>query len=138
MRCFRLSVTIAAALLSRSAWANTYDCRWYTFDAGGGDSTGGAFRVLGTIGQPDAGKLTGGTYTLEGGFWVSLPASPPCNGFSPCDTNCDGSLNGFDIAGFADALHGAGSACSPCNSDANGDGSVNGFDIGPFVECLGG
>lgn len=54
----------------------------------------------------------------------------------PCDTNCDGSVNGQDIQGFIAALGGNPSPCSPCNSDTNGDGSVNGFDIVGFVECL--
>ncbi len=56
-----------------------------------------------------------------------------CN---PCDTNCDGSVNGQDITGFIAALGGNPSGCSPCNSDANGDGSVNGQDIDAFINCL--
>jgi hypothetical protein len=37
--------------------------------------------VSGTIGQPDAGTLSGGSFTLEGGFWavvseVVVPGSP--------------------------------------------------------------
>ncbi len=57
-------------------------------------------------------------------------------GCEPCDTNCDGSINGQDIAGFIDALSGNPSPCSACNSDANGDGSINGQDIGAFIACL--
>lgn len=57
-------------------------------------------------------------------------------GCRPCDTNCDGSVNALDIAGFADALNGSPSPCSPCIADANYDGSINGLDIAPFVACL--
>jgi hypothetical protein len=37
--------------------------------------------VSGTIGQPDAGQMSGGHYTLEGGFWsiiaaVQTPGAP--------------------------------------------------------------
>jgi len=39
---------------------------------GGGISLGGPYALSGTIGQPAAGKLTGGTYTLKGGFWSSV------------------------------------------------------------------
>lgn len=48
-----------------------YDLSWNTIDGGGGTSTGGAYTLSGTIGQPDAGTLSspGGTYTLNGGFW---------------------------------------------------------------------
>jgi hypothetical protein len=42
---------------------------WHTVDGGGGVSQGGTFTVRGTIGQPDAGALTGDGYTLSGGFW---------------------------------------------------------------------
>lgn len=33
-----------------------------------GDS-GGAYTLGGTLGQPDAGLMTGGDYALGGGFW---------------------------------------------------------------------
>ena len=46
-----------------------------------GASTGGVFTVSGTIGQPDAGTMSGGNYTLQGGFWgiiaaVQTPGAP--------------------------------------------------------------
>ncbi|MCG3128636.1 MAG: hypothetical protein CHACPFDD_03525 [Phycisphaerae bacterium] len=56
----------------------------------------------------------------------------------PCDTNCDGSVNGFDVDDMVALLSGSGSPCSPCAGDANADGSVNGFDVDPFVACLSG
>lgn len=54
---------------------------WFTIDGGGGTSTGGVYAISGTIGQPDAGAMSGGNYTLEGGFWgviaaVQMPGSP--------------------------------------------------------------
>lgn len=57
-----------------------------------------------------------------------------CN---PCDANCDGSINGFDVDGFIAALGGAPDPCSACAGDVNDDGTVNGQDIGGFIECLG-
>lgn len=42
---------------------------WWTADGGGGTSEGGPFRLSGTIGQADAGQVSGGTYQLTGGFW---------------------------------------------------------------------
>ncbi|MCG3127722.1 MAG: hypothetical protein CHACPFDD_02592 [Phycisphaerae bacterium] len=56
----------------------------------------------------------------------------------PCDVNCDGSINGFDVDPMVVLLSGGGTPCSPCAGDANGDGSVNGFDVDPFVDMLGG
>jgi hypothetical protein len=43
-------------------------------DGGGGTSTGGVYTVSGTIGQPDAGAMGGGNFTLEGGFWGTIAA----------------------------------------------------------------
>jgi len=42
---------------------------------GGGHtfSTGGAYSLGGTIGQPDAGLLAGPGYRLSGGFWTGGP-----------------------------------------------------------------
>src|SRR5690606_5636596 len=47
----------------------------------GGTSTGGVYSVSGTIGQPDAGTMSGGNFTLNGGFWgiiaaVQTPGAP--------------------------------------------------------------
>jgi hypothetical protein len=58
-----------------------YSLAWSTVDGGGGTSTGGVYSVTGTIGQPDAGRMSGGSYTLEGGFWgvvaaVQTPGAP--------------------------------------------------------------
>jgi hypothetical protein len=46
---------------------------WFTLDGGGGGrSTGSVFAVRGTIGQPDAGRLSNGTSAIGGGFWSGL------------------------------------------------------------------
>jgi hypothetical protein len=47
-----------------------YDVSWWTVDGGGGESAGGDYALAGTVGQPDAITLTGGDYTLVGGFWA--------------------------------------------------------------------
>ncbi len=47
-----------------------YDLTWNTVDGGGYTwSEAGAYALGGTVGQPDAGALEGGGYTLLGGFW---------------------------------------------------------------------
>jgi len=48
----------------------SYDLSWHAVDGGGVTfSTGGTYTLGGTIGQPDAGQLTGDDYILGGGFW---------------------------------------------------------------------
>lgn len=62
-------------------FAQSYNIDWSTVDGGGGTSTGGVSSVSGTIGQPDAGTMSGGNYSLTGGFWsllsvVQTPGAP--------------------------------------------------------------
>jgi len=63
-----LVLLAAVPVLAQSG--GVYDLSWSTVDGGGGTVlTGGAYRVTGTVGQPDAGLSTGGAYALGGGFW---------------------------------------------------------------------
>ena len=73
---FRYPVWLLLALLvlfPALALAQTgggYDLAWSTMDGGGYTfSTGGSYSLVGTVGQADAGALSGGGYTLGGGFW---------------------------------------------------------------------
>lgn len=123
------------------AVADDFDLDWWTVD-GGGDmwTVGGDYELSGTIGQPDAGVLTGGDYELTGGFWFSAPAGPAiCRG----DTNCDGTISYGDINPFVLALNNLSAwqtqfpGCPWQNCDVNGDGIVSYGDINPFVRALG-
>jgi hypothetical protein len=58
-----------------------YSLNWSTIDGGGGTSTGDVYSVSGTIGQPDAATMSGGGFTLNGGFWgiiaaIQTPGTP--------------------------------------------------------------
>lgn len=67
------ALIIAALLLAAgAAYAHTAGyapLSWGTVDGGGGRSTASGYALSGTIGQPDAYTLTGGSYRLQGGFW---------------------------------------------------------------------
>ena len=65
--CLLAVWTVAVGV--RSASGDPYDLSWHTIDGGGGISTDGTYILRGTIGQPDAGIMSNGTYTLVGGFW---------------------------------------------------------------------
>ena len=76
-----LALIAALALLSKQGFtqAPTFSLPWFTFDGGGGRSSGGNMEVVGTVGQPDAGMMTGGEFSLNGGFWqepVDTDAAP--------------------------------------------------------------
>jgi len=95
-----LLLLAASVVLAQSGGG--YDLSWSTVDGGGGTfSTGGlscgvpllrcaacacatgaggqaqgVYTLGGTAGQPDAGLLSGGSYTLGGGFWGGGAAAP--------------------------------------------------------------
>ena len=74
-------VILGWCFYSAGAFAQNYSIDWFTFGGGGGTSTGGVYSVNGTIGQADAGHMSGGNYTLDGGFWsiiaaVQTPGAP--------------------------------------------------------------
>ena len=84
VRLYFAARTLAAVLLlsflALFARAQSYSIDWSTIDGGGGTSTGGGYSVSGTIGQPDTGAMSGGSYSLTGGFWalyaVQTPGAP--------------------------------------------------------------
>ena len=74
-------ILLAALFAVPTASAQTggvYELTWTTLDGGGGNAAGSPYAVSATIGQHDAGILSGGAYVLEGGFWNTMtPANNP-------------------------------------------------------------
>ena len=65
-----VQVALGSATPAVAQSGGPYDLTWSTVDGGGVMfSAGGAYSLGGTVGQPDAGPLAGGSYTLLGGFW---------------------------------------------------------------------
>jgi len=78
----RCAIFLIFSFAVSSVIGQTYSIDWFTIDGGGGTSTGGVYAVSGTIGQPDAGHMSGGNFTIDGGFWgiiaaIQSPGSPP-------------------------------------------------------------
>lgn len=109
MMAKKAAVMILSTLCVFAVIAATFpqqvDIPWFTIDAGGGTMTSAdhVLKLYGTIGQPDAGTLTGGAFTLSGGFRVRF-ATPDIDGdgdvdlddyaeFAPCQTGPDGPLS---------------------------------------------
>ena len=65
-----LIVLLLAAPRASSQTGGAYDLTWNTIDGGGTTfATGGGYELGGTIGQADAGVMSGGAYVLGDGFW---------------------------------------------------------------------
>ena len=93
----------------------------------------GASLTIDPVGVDDAGSYD----VLVSNLCGSVTSDPATLGvFDPCDMNCDGKVNAFDIEPFLDLLFGGGKPCAPCTGDVNGDGSIDSFDIEPFIDCL--
>jgi hypothetical protein len=108
-------------LLLASAANADYNISWHTIDGGGGTSSGGQYKLTGTIGQPDTGYSAGDSYELLGGFW---PGGPLCFVDFP------------DFIRFADYWLETGSNLP---ADLDGSGIVDLYDLKLFVDewmCL--
>jgi len=123
------ALTGFAAPLGVPAFAQSgdgYDLTWSTIDSGGlMGSAGGEFELSGTIGQADAGTMTGGDFSIAGGFWFEIPAG---------DCDYDGAVGGSDIRSFTDCADGPGSPSAPAEcvcTDLDGDDDV---DLRDFAE----
>ena len=67
-----LLVLVVVAIRLTPLFAQNYAINWHTVGGGGGTSSGGIYSLSGTIGQPEAGVLTGAQFELVGGFWSVL------------------------------------------------------------------
>lgn len=129
----RLDASLQSSELPALTEASTgYVMSSYVIAGGGGTSSSGGYSLGGTIGQHDAGAMSGGApgdeYTLVGGFWVGGADSsePECS--IPADINCDGVVDGLDLLVMLSAW---GECADPndCPADLNNDGTVDGLDL---------
>jgi len=128
-------VFIAAAFTDTvsSAGEPAVEINRFTIDGGGEMfSSGGGFELSGTIGQPDAGVLSGGNFTLAGGFWFEEP---------PTDCNSSGTVDLYDYSDLEACLShpGDGLVAPSCACfDLNADQDVDLRDVGEFQRNFGG
>jgi len=60
------------------AYANgSFDLPWWSVDGGAGQSSGGVYNLQGVAGQPEAGLLAGGDFSLAGGYLSGAFVMPP-------------------------------------------------------------
>ncbi len=122
MKATMLIGLTGAAAASAAALARPLEINWCTIDGGGGTSAAGTLSLSGTIGQHDAGVMSGATFTLLGGFW---PGPEPHS----CYPDCNG-VGGLTIADFGcfQTKFVAGDPYADCN----GVGGLTIADFGCF------
>lgn len=73
----RIALILALGAFATASAAALFEIQWWTADGGGAQAiTGGAFHLRATAGQPDAGRLSGGLFVLNGGYWSTTLPKP--------------------------------------------------------------
>lgn len=114
------SITLAVAGLAAALPGEEgapFSIDWHTIDGGGGECTDGTYTLTGTVGQHDVGVLTGGNFSLSGGFWQAGEVDPAC--FGDCGDS-DGTVGTTDLLALLGQWGGPGG----CDLDDSGDVGV--------------
>jgi hypothetical protein len=81
MKRLALLLTLALCLILVATYAlaavDAFSLPWWTVDGGGGASTGAAYSLHASVGQPDADLLQGGDFTIAGGYLGGAAAPQP-------------------------------------------------------------
>ncbi len=130
LKAFALGIVIG---LTHALALGQHSVDWHTIDGGGGVSSGGDLILAGTIGQHDAGSpaapLTGGGFTIVGGFWQMAAPSCAC----PGDTNEDGIKNAADIQSLVNCMLFGGTCWC---AELDGVSGLSASDVDMFVSDL--
>jgi hypothetical protein len=122
-----LTASVAAmALAAARAQAQMgpgLDLSWNSLDCGGGVTSNGALALYSSIGQPDAGAMSGGGLQLLGGFIGGISGPPPC--YPDCTNS--GGLTIADFGCFQTKF-----VAGDPYADCNGVGGLTIADFGCF------
>jgi hypothetical protein len=132
MKSFLAIAMVGAALVfPRALHAQIYSINWHTIGGGGGSSSGvsgtNTYTVTGTIGQAATVAMSGGIYSITGGFWsivatVPTPGSPSLSvarSGTQAVVSWNASATGFVLEQSSTLLPGSWSASS-ANLTTNG------------------
>ena len=123
---FKFTMIALTVLLAASSAHAQFQIDWFTIDGGGGASTGGAFSLTGTIGQPDAGKAAGAPFDADCGFWGG--AIPTCR----ADYDGNGAIEPADVSLFVSVWF-TSLQLGTLGGDFDGNSAVEPADVSLFV-----
>lgn len=118
--CLTVAAFFGVTAVAMAQTGGPYDLSWHNIGPGG-SASGGSYGLLGSIGQPDAATMSGGSYTLTGGF---LPGGPTC--VLAGDLNGDGQVTVLDIQMIAGAWP---QSTASFPYDQSGDGDLDIQDV---------
>jgi hypothetical protein len=136
---FAIAAAIVATASSVAAAASPTILR-YVVAGGGRRSATGAYAVTGTVGQalagPVSGPMTGGTYSVQSGFW---PGQGPIQCLA--DYNNDSVVDIVDFLDFMNDYGNCDGQPAPCgetfDADLTGDTVVDIVDFLEFMNAFG-
>lgn len=116
---------LSGYIVARERGVTSYSVPRQSVDGGGGMyAVGGPYELSGTIGQPDAGVLSGGEYQVVGALWFPV---------LPGDVGEDGIIGLSDYGAFHSCVEGpnGGALPAPCRVfDVDESGTVDLADFG--------
>ena len=118
--CLAIAIVSTSVMVVSAQTGGPYDLSWHNIGPGG-SASGGSYDLLGSVGQPDAATMSGGSYTLTGGF---LPGGPICA--LAGDLNGDGQVTVLDIQMIAGAWP---QTTASFPYDQSGDGDLDIEDV---------
>jgi hypothetical protein len=121
------SINWAASVLvmiALTAAAVAFDLHWSAIMPGGTIMTGGPFTLVATVGQADAGRMSGGAFGVVGGFHAAQIAGQS----GPGDCDGDGDIDLSDYGDLANCLSGPGGGFSSASCECFD------FDAGGYID----
>ena len=118
--CLTVATSFGVITVAQAQTGGPYDLSWHNIGPGG-SANGGSYSLDASIGQPDAATMSGGSYTLTGGF---LPGGTTCA--LAGDLDGDGQVTVLDIQMIAAAWP---QATASFPYDQSGDGDLDIQDV---------
>ena len=125
-------VNIAAmvVVLTGSAFAqDSFEIPNSTYSGGGGISSGGGFSVTGSIGQAAVDPIQGGDFQLLSGYLATEAI------FESADFNCDGLVDGQDLAVLLTNWGVCPDMIPGCLGDITLDGFIDSADLAELLNA---